>query len=241
VDDDTQSKVTLRPRSKLERLVEVLSGSHAVPGRPGLGLLTQLAILQLVGAGADARGALAAIGPLCDDEGGVDAAKLASTPRELVAAICDGALVDETLASLRVAGTVAREGNLDDRCRPDLDLARKLLRTLPSVTEQRADLLLLYAAVQAVVAPTAFGARVLARIGYPGVTYAALARAVDEELPGPSAYDFAWRAHHVLDQHGRTFCGPKTPECWRCPVQEACAFRGIGEDPAARLVGRSEG
>lgn len=239
--DDVESKVTLRPRSKLERLVEVLSGTYPVPGRPGLALLTQLVILQLVGAGADPRAALAAIGPLCDEDGGVDPAKLATTSRELVASVCEASAVDDTLASLRVAGTVAREGNLDERCRPDLELARKLLRSLPSVSEQRADLLLLYAAVQAVVAPTATASRVLARIGYPGASYASVARAVDEELPGPTSYDFAWRAHHVLDQHGRTLCAPKAPECWRCPVRDACAFRGIGEDPAARLVGRTEG
>jgi hypothetical protein len=63
--------------------------------------------------------------------------------------------------------------------------------------------------VQAVVAPTATASRVLARIGYPGASYASVARAVDEELPGPSSYDFAWRAHHVLEQHGRSLCAPR--------------------------------
>ncbi len=238
--DDTQSKVTLRPRSKLERIVEVLSGTYAVPVRPELDLLTQLVLLELVGAGSEPKAALAAIAGICVSPGVVDAEKLAATPRSLVEKVCAPTNVDDALAALRATGALAKESSLAEQCEDDLDRARKLLKSIPTMTDHRADVALLYAATQAIVAPGSAASRVAARIGYPGATYAALARALDEELPSPTAFNVAWRAHHVLDQLGKTLCAPQSPECFRCPVREACAFHGIGEDPAARLVGRTD-
>ena len=228
--------MTLRPRSKLERLLEPLSEVYPIPERPNVDVLAQLILLYLVGSGADGKAALVAISPLCAKNGGIDAEKLAQTPRELVAAVCPAPHVDDVLHALRAAGEAASGArDLDARCRSDLSDARRLLRSLPLMTEQRADLLLLYAGVHAVVAPTAQGVHVAARVGYPGASYASFARALDAELPDFDGLEVAWRAHHLLEQHGKGICSHKDPRCARCPIRKGCAFKGEGDDPADRL------
>ena len=32
-------------------------------------------------------------------------------------------------------------------------------------------------------------------------------------------------AHHWLILHGRYICKARTPECWRCPVADLCAYK----------------
>ncbi len=234
--DDIQSKVTLRPRSKLERLIDALADAHEVPDRPALDMLSQLTLMHLVGGGAERKAALAAMGPLCAS-GAVEPKRLAETPRDLVAAVCDADHVDETLRALRAAGerAAAAPAGIDALCHADLPEARRILGTLPGMNDQRADLLLLYAGLHAVIAPTMHGVQVAARLGYPGSSYAALARALDAELPSPEAIEFAWRAHHLLEQHGKKVCTPKAPTCGGCRVRAACAFHGEGEDPVQKL------
>jgi hypothetical protein len=234
---DAESKVTLRPRSKLERLLESLSDVYKVPARPALDVLTQVVLLYLVGGGVEPRAAIAAIAPLCGKSGGVDPDKLAQTPRELVEAICAEPKVDETLEALRAAGEAGIGGaSLDARCGTDLAEGRRLLRALPRITEQGADLLLLQAGIHAVVAPTGPGVHVAARLGYPGAGYGSYARALDAELPDLDGVPVAWRAHHLLDLHGRGLCARSQPQCERCPVHDGCQFHGEGEDPAAKLA-----
>jgi hypothetical protein len=229
--------VTRRPRSKLERLIEALGEVYPVPARPELDVLTQLAIMHLVRCGAEPDAALLAIRSLSGPDGAVSADKLAEAPRELVASVCADDQVDDAVGALRAAGEASRGGllGLDARCRADLDEGRRLLGALPGLTEPLADLLLVCAGAHPLVAPTASATRVVARIGYPGATYAAVARALDEELPAGDGVDLAWRAHHVLDQHGKAACTPRAPECKGCPIHLACAYRGAGDDPAGRL------
>ena len=239
--DDAQSKVTLRPRSKLERILDALDEEYKVPPRPQLDLVSQIALFHLVSCGADGNAALGAVTPLCSATGAVDPERLAKTPRDLVASVCPESHVDATLLALRSLGeaAVASPQGLDARCRRDLGEARRLLRSLPGVAEQSTDLLLLQAGIHAVVAPTGPGVHVAARLGYPGASYASFARALDEELPEhANSIAVAWRAHHLLDQHGKGICA-RTPQCTRCPIRDACAYRGEGEDPVARLSVRA--
>ena len=44
---------------------------------------------------------------------------------------------------------------------------------------------------------------------------------LDKIVPQP----FRLHAHHWLILHGRYTCKARTPECWRCPVIDLCAFR----------------
>lgn len=94
------------------------------------------------------------------------------------------------------------------------------------------DRLLLRAGVLETVAPTGPAMRVVVRLGYPGDTYASVARALDAEL-GPRG--LAERAHDLLDAHGRAICRPVGPACNECRLAERCDYRGRGLDPARRL------
>ena len=37
--------------------------------------------------------------------------------------------------------------------------------------------------------------------------------------------EFRRNAHHWLILHGRYICKARTPECWRCPINDLCEFR----------------
>ncbi|MDP9057223.1 MAG: endonuclease III [Pseudomonadota bacterium] len=45
---------------------------------------------------------------------------------------------------------------------------------------------------------------------------------LEKNVPRP----FRIGAHHWLILHGRYICKARTPECWRCPVVDLCAFKG---------------
>lgn len=233
---DARSKVTLRPRSKLERVVESLGDGYEIPPRPHLDVLSQLALSYLLECGTTRRDALSAMKPLCGKNGWVEGDKLISATAEDLSAVGGSDTVEGTLACLRASGKLdgRHPGGLSRLCAGELGEARRTLASLPGMGAWRADLLLLSSGSHAVVAPTAIGRQVAARLGYPGVSYEAVARALDAELP-PDAIDIAWKAHHLLDLHGKAVCA-KLPTCAECPVQSACAYGGKGSDPAARLV-----
>ena len=99
---------------------------------------------------------------------------------------------------------------------------RDALETLPGVGRKTAN----------VVMNTAFGAetfavdthifRVCNRTGLaPGKMVLAVELKLDKATPQP----FRLHAHHWLILHGRYVCKARTPECWRCIVQDLCAFQ----------------
>ncbi len=99
---------------------------------------------------------------------------------------------------------------------------REALEKLPGVGRKTAN----------VVMNVAFGAetfavdthifRVANRTGLaPGKTPLAVEKGLEKVVPQP----FRLHAHHWLILHGRYICKARTPECWRCPVADLCAFR----------------
>jgi len=44
---------------------------------------------------------------------------------------------------------------------------------------------------------------------------------LEKVVPQP----FRMGAHHWLILHGRYICKARTPECWRCPVADLCAYK----------------
>ena len=44
---------------------------------------------------------------------------------------------------------------------------------------------------------------------------------LEKKVPQP----FRLGAHHWLILHGRYVCKARTPECWRCPVADLCAYK----------------
>lgn len=98
---------------------------------------------------------------------------------------------------------------------------RDALETLPGVGRKTAN----------VVMNTAFGAETFAvdthilRVGNrtglaKGKTPNAVELKLDKVTPAPFRRD----AHHWLILHGRYVCKARTPECWRCIVNDLCAF-----------------
>ena len=99
---------------------------------------------------------------------------------------------------------------------------RNALEALPGVGRKTAN----------VVMNTAFGAETFAvdthifRVGNrtglaPGKTVLAVEKALDKKTPQP----FRVGAHHWLILHGRYICKARTPECWRCPVDDLCRYK----------------
>ena len=99
---------------------------------------------------------------------------------------------------------------------------RDVLTTLPGVGRKTAN----------VVMNCAFGAetfavdthifRVANRTGMAkGKTPLAVEKLLDKRVPQP----FRVGSHHWMILHGRYICKARTPECWRCPVADLCAFK----------------
>ena len=105
------------------------------------------------------------------------------------------------------------------RCRSDRDA----LETLPGVGRKTAN----------VVLNTAFGAADASRstrTSSASPTAPASPRArpsleVELKLEKVTPEPFLVGAHHWLILHGRYICKARTPECWRCPVVDLCAYK----------------
>ena len=113
---------------------------------------------------------------------------------------------------------------------------RDVLTTLPGVGRKTAN----------VVMNSAFGAetfavdthifRVCNRTGLAkGKTPLAVEKGLDRKVPGP----FRIGAHHWLILHGRYICKARTPECWRCPVIDLCAYKAKVMAKGANKTGAS--
>jgi len=64
---------------------------------------------------------------------------------------------------------------------------------------------------------------------------------LEKKVPQP----FRVGAHHWLILHGRYVCKACTPECWRCPVVDLCAYKAKvlekGAAPAGTARERAKG
>ena len=109
--------------------------------------------------------------------------------------------------------------------------SRAALTSLPGVGRKTAN----------VVMNCAFGAETFAvdthifRVGNrtglaPGKTVLAVEKALEKTTPAP----FRVGAHHWLILHGRYICKARTPECWRCPVDDLCRFKPKTAAPKAK-------
>ena len=92
-----------------------------------------------------------------------------------------------------------------------------------------------------VVMNCAFGAETFAvdthifRVGNrtglaPGKTVLAVEKQLEKNTPAP----FRVGAHHWLILHGRYICKARTPECWRCPVDDLCRYKPKTPAPKAK-------
>jgi hypothetical protein len=77
--------------------------------------------------------------------------------------------------------------------------------------------------------------RIAARLGYPGTSPAALVRALEAELPGGHPHELAARVVRTFERLADARCTPRQPRCAGCPIDDRCAYRGEGVDPAGWL------
>ncbi|APG63626.1 endonuclease III [Sphingorhabdus lutea] len=104
----------------------------------------------------------------------------------------------------------------------DVPADRDLLTTLPGVGRKTAN----------VVMNCAFGAETFAvdthifRVGNrTGVAKGKTPLAVEKQLDKKTPHPFRVGSHHWMILHGRYICKARTPECWRCPVEDLCSYK----------------
>ena len=106
---------------------------------------------------------------------------------------------------------------------------RDLLQELPGVGRKTANVVLNVALGAETFPVDTHVFRVANRTGLAkGKTPAAVEAILERQTPQP----FRVQAHHWLILHGRYLCKARTPECWRCPVVNLCAFRLKSAAPA---------
>lgn len=99
---------------------------------------------------------------------------------------------------------------------------RDELVTLPGVGRKTANVVLNCAFGQETFAVDTHIFRVGNRTGLAkGKTPEQVEAKLEKRVPGP----FRLHAHHWLILHGRYTCKARTPECWRCPVVDLCAYK----------------
>ena len=108
---------------------------------------------------------------------------------------------------------------------------RELLERLPGVGRKTANVVLNVAFGQPTIAVDTHIFRVSNRTG--------LARGknpleVELKLEKVVPETFVTHAHHWLILHGRYICKARTPECWRCPVIDLCAYQPKTPPPKTR-------
>ena len=54
---------------------------------------------------------------------------------------------------------------------------------------------------------------------------------VEQRLLRNVPAEFKRHAHHWLILHGRYICKARTPQCWRCPINDCCEYRQKSSPP----------
>ncbi len=108
---------------------------------------------------------------------------------------------------------------------------RDALERLPGVGRKTANVVMNVAFGHETFAVDTHLFRVCNRTGLaPGKTPLAVELKLEKAVPQP----FRLHAHHWLILHGRYLCKARTPECWRCPVADLCAFKPKTPAPKAK-------
>ena len=114
---------------------------------------------------------------------------------------------------------------------------RALLETLPGVGRKTANVVLNVAYGQPTIAVDTHIFRVANRTG---LAKGKTPLEVELKLEKATPASFLAHAHHWLILHGRYICKARTPECWRCPVADLCAYKPKTPAPkasASQIVG----
>ena len=126
------------------------------------------------------------------------------------------------LFNTKARNVIAAAQKLIDLYDGEVPQDRDLLETLPGVGRKTANVVLNAAFGEPRIAVDTHIFRVGNRTGLAkGKTPLAVELKLEKITPAP----FLSHAHHWLILHGRYTCKARTPECWRCPVADLCAFK----------------
>ena len=135
------------------------------------------------------------------------------------------------LFNTKAKNVIAAARILVDEFDGEVPQDREKLEKLPGVGRKTANVVLNVAFGQPTIAVDTHIFRVANRTG--------LARGknpleVELKLAKVTPEPFVTHAHHWLILHGRYICKARTPECWRCPVVDLCAYRPKTPAPKAK-------
>lgn len=156
------------------------------------------------------------------------------TPEKMVALGEDGLkeyIKTIGLFNSKAKNIIALSHALIDRYGGTVPADRDALEQLPGVGRKTANVVLNVAFGQPTFAVDTHVFRVSNRTGLaPGKTPLAVEKKLEKCVPEP----FRLHAHHWLILLGRYTCKARTPECWRCPVADLCAFKAKTLAPKGR-------
>ncbi len=126
------------------------------------------------------------------------------------------------LFNTKAKNVVAAARILVDEFNGEVPQERENLEKLPGVGRKTANVVLNVAFGQPTIAVDTHIFRVANRAGLaPGKN----PLEVELKLAKATPETFVTHAHHWLILHGRYICKARTPECWRCPVADLCAYK----------------
>ena len=147
------------------------------------------------------------------------------TPAQMVALGEDGLkqhIKTIGLFNSKAKNVIALSGKLVAAHGGEVPTDRDTLVTLPGVGRKTANVVLNCAFGAETFAVDTHVFRVSNRTGLArGKTPEQVEARLEKVVPQPFRRD----AHHWLILHGRYTCKARTPECWRCPVVDLCAFK----------------
>jgi endonuclease-3 len=137
------------------------------------------------------------------------------------------------LFNTKAKNVIALSRMLVDDYGGEVPQERADLERLPGVGRKTANVVLNVAFGHETFAVDTHIFRVCNRTGLAkGKTVLAVELKLDKATPAP----FRVHAHHWLILHGRYICKARRPECWRCPVEDLCAYRPKTSAPVAKAA-----
>ena len=135
------------------------------------------------------------------------------------------------LFNMKAKNVFAAARILVDEFGGEVPRERDKLEKLPGVGRKTANVVLNVAFGEPTIAVDTHIFRVANRTGLaPGKNPLEVELNLEKSTPEP----FITHAHHWVILHGRYICKARTPECWRCPVVDLCAFKPKTPAPKAK-------
>jgi endonuclease-3 len=155
---------------------------------------------------------------------------LAAPTTRLANALAAGGMVADVRAQRlqEIATRIQHEfgGDLRRHLLGPLKVARKILKTFPSIGDPGADRILLFAEIAPLAAIPSNCPHVLVRLrsGREQQNYTAIYREAQRQIAAEVHENFQSRkrAYLLLKRHGQELCKSTNPKCDRCPVNSCC-------------------